>query len=171
MTIPRNSFESARSWLEDRVQLLSRDGQTEFEGPPGWNSRSLYFDGPDAAVLELIERRDLPADRGTTFSAEDLACVSEVGIAVPHVERAAAVLKRSGGIKTYEQSAGPDFAAVGDLHGLLILVRTGRAWLPTTDRHAAITPITVEATGPRTATCTLSAGTAVHLAGPTTNHG
>lgn len=165
MTIPRHSFGSARSWLEDRAQLLSRDGEDEFEGPPSWNSRSLYFDGPEGAVLELIERRDLPPGRSSTFSAEELVCVSEVGIAVPDVEQAAALLRQSAGIETYGEPVSPDFAAVGDVHGLLILVRPGRMWLPTTDRQAGITPTTVDAIGPRTGTCTLGAGTSVHVTG------
>ena len=162
MTIPRHTFASARSWLEDRAQLLHRDDEAEFEGPPSWNSRSLYFDGPEGAVLELIERRDLPPGRSSTFSAQDLVCVSEVGIAVPDVDRAVA-LAQDAGIETYGEPAARDFAAVGDVHGLLILVRPGRAWLPTTDRKAAVNPTTVETTGPRAGTCTLGPGTSVRV--------
>jgi catechol-2,3-dioxygenase len=163
MTIPRNTFASARSWLEGRARLLNRDGEDEFEGPSTWNSRSLYFDGPEGAVLELIERRDLPPVRSSSFSSEELECVSEVGIAVPDVEQAVALLQRGAGIETYGDPPSHDFAAVGDVHGLLILVRPGRAWLPTADRYAAITPITVEAVGPPGTTCTLGADTVVHL--------
>ncbi|RYZ31607.1 MAG: hypothetical protein EOP01_03025 [Propionibacteriaceae bacterium] len=145
MTIPRNTFGLARSWLEDRAQLLDLDCEVELEGPPRWNSRSLYFDGPEGAVLELIERRDLAPGCSSTFSAKHLTCVSEVGI------------------EPYGEPPGRDFAAVGDLHGLLILVRPGRAWLPTADRQAAMAAITVEAVGPRPGTCTLGAGTSVHV--------
>lgn len=165
MNIPRNAFGPARSWLEDRARLLDLDGEVESEGPSSWNSRSLYFDGPEGAVLELIERRDLPPGRSSTFSAEHLTCVSEVGIAVPDVQQAAAKLQQSAGIETYGEAPGPDFAAVGDVHGLLILVRPGRAWLPTTDRRAAITPTTVEAAGSRAGTCTLGVGTSVRVVG------
>ena len=170
MTIPRNTFGSARSWLEERAQLLSRDGEDEFEGPSSWNSRSLYFDGPEGAVLELIERRDLPPGRASTFSAKELVCVSEVGIAVPDVEQAAALLQQSAGIETYGDLASRDFAAVGDLHGLLILVRPGRAWLPTSDRYAAIAPTTVEAVGPRSGSCTLGAGSSIRVTESSADH-
>ena len=171
MTIPRHTFVSARAWLEERAQLLSRDGEDEFEGPAGWNSRSLYFDGPEGAVLELIERQDLaPGRSSSSFSAQELECVSEVGIAVPDVEQAAALLQQSAGIETYEGSASGSFAAVGDIHGLLILVRPGRAWLPTSDRYAAAVPTTVEATGPHSGACTLGAGTSVRVTGSSADH-
>jgi hypothetical protein len=78
------------------VPLLSRDGVDEFEGPPSWNSRSLYFDGPENAVLELIERRGLPGTTGDGFSVEDLRCISEIGLAVPDVEDAAQHLRTAG---------------------------------------------------------------------------
>lgn len=165
MTIPRNTIGLARSWLEERAQLLDRDGEDEFEGPSSWNSRSLYFDGPEGAVLELIERRDLPLERSSTFSAKELVCVSEVGIAVPDVEQAAASLQQDAGLEPYGDPASHDFAAMGDLHGLLILVRPGRAWLPTSDRYAAVVPTTVAAVGPRSGFCTLGAGTSFCVTG------
>ncbi|MGI3785952.1 MAG: VOC family protein [Janthinobacterium lividum] len=160
MTIPRGTFPAARSWLEDRAQLLSRDGMVEFEGPAGWNSRSLYFDGPEGAVLELIERRDLPPGRSSTFSTKELLCVSEVGIAVPDVVDAVDLLQRHAGIEAYGE-VGHDFAAVGDVDGLLILVRPGRAWLPTADRCAAVSPTVVDASGPRPGSHGLGVSTVV----------
>ena len=129
-----------------RVPLLSRDGVDEFEGPPSWNSRSLYFDGPENAVLELIERRGLPGTTGEGFSAEDLRCISEIGLAVPDVEDAVRRLDTAG-LEPYGGSSGPGFAAVGGTDGLLILVPEGRAWMPTTDRHVSSVPTAVEAVG------------------------
>ena len=40
--------------------------------------------------------------------------------------------------------------AVGDVHGLLVLVTPGRPWLPTRDRLADVVPTTVEAVVGRT---------------------
>jgi len=61
-TIPRNRFAEAKRWLTDRLTLLRTDEGDEFEGPTGWNSRSLYFEDPDCNVLEFIIRRELPND-------------------------------------------------------------------------------------------------------------
>ena len=163
ITIPTQSFGAARAWLDERAQLLSRDGEVELEGPPGWSSRSLYFDGPEGAVLELIERRDLPPGGSSTFSTKDLLCVSEVGVAVPDVQQTAALLQGRAGIEPYAGTLSPDFAAVGDVHGLLILVRPGRAWLPTTDRYAQASPTIVDAVGARPGTYAPAPGLTVHL--------
>lgn len=135
-TIPTGSFDTARAWLSTRAELLERDGTVEFEGPPTWNSRSLYFAGPDGSVLELIERRELGNDSGDQFGSDSLLCVSEVGVAVPDVPAAVADLGGKG-IRPYGNPPADDFAAVGDANGLLILVPPGRAWFPATDRIAA----------------------------------
>jgi catechol 2,3-dioxygenase-like lactoylglutathione lyase family enzyme len=143
-TIPTGTFPQAKQWIAARARLVSRDGADEFEGPPGWNSRSVYFDGPDGQVLELIERRALqqPADR--PFGPSSLQCLSEVGLAVPDVLRAVGLL-RPAGVLPYGTEPGPDFAAVGDVDGLLILVTPGRAWKPTDDRFPRDAPAVVTA--------------------------
>jgi catechol 2,3-dioxygenase-like lactoylglutathione lyase family enzyme len=145
-TIPAGTFDRARTWLTRRLPLLSRDGVDEFEGPPSWNSRSLYFGGPENAVLELIERRGLPGTTSEGFSVEDLRCISEIGLAVPDVEDVAEHL-RTAGLAAYGGPPGPGFTAVGDADGLLILVSEGRAWLPTTDRLVGTVSTAVEAVG------------------------
>lgn len=141
-TIPAGTSDNARHWLEQRTPLLSIDDRTEFEGPGSWNSCSMYFDGPDSQVLELIERRGLPSRHVESFTAADLECVSEIGVAVPDVLAAVATL-RAAGIRPYGNEPTGDFAAVGDIDGLLILVTPGRAWFPTTSRYVADTPVTV----------------------------
>ncbi|WP_420364454.1 hypothetical protein AAEP80_11145 [Curtobacterium sp. L3-7] len=141
-TIPTGTFDKAHQWLEQRTTLLSVGDRTEFEGPGSWNSRSIYFDGPDGQVLELIERRALPIRHVESFAADDLECVSEIGVAVPDVLAAVTTL-RAAGIRPYGNKPTSDFAAVGDVDGLLILVTPGRAWFPTDSRRVADTPVTV----------------------------
>ncbi len=68
--------------------------------------------------------------------------MSEIGVAVPDVLAAVATL-RAAGIRPYGNEPTGDFAAVGDIDGLLILVTPGRAWFPTTSRYVADTPVTV----------------------------
>lgn len=131
--IPPSNFDAHRTWLESRVPLLQgADGTTEFEGPPEWNSRSLYFEGPDRMVLELIARRERPRD---SARVPDLVSISEVGIAVPDVAAAVDQLERSLGATVLGSATG-EFAPVGDHDGLLIVVSSGRGWLPAFDVHA-----------------------------------
>ncbi len=144
ITVPSNKFEAAKAWVRERADLLTVDGDDEFECSSDWNAHSLYFEGRDRTVLELIIRRDLDNATRGPFTSSDLLRVSEVGIAVPDVPAVAKTLSDRFGIDPYGWNA-PDFAPVGDVEGLLILVSPGRAWFPTNDRLAQITPIVVAA--------------------------
>ncbi|MET3453166.1 hypothetical protein [Curtobacterium sp. 1544] len=145
-TIPTGSFAAAKSWIAGVATVLGADDTDEFEGPPNWNSRSVYFEGPDRQLLELIERRDLgPAGAADPARLDParLVSVSEVGVAVPDVSGAVETLRRHG-LEPYANAPGLDFAPVGDVHGLLILVSPGRKWFPTLDRAPSTAPVVVD---------------------------
>ncbi|TCU84904.1 catechol-2,3-dioxygenase [Curtobacterium sp. PhB25] len=153
ITIPTGTFAAAAEWIAGiATVLVDADGRDEFEGPPNWNSRSVYFEGPDEQLLELIERRDLaaaapasgPASAAPAFaSAVPLLSVSEVGIAVPDVLGAVEKLRRAG-LEPYANPAGEGFAAVGDVDGLVILVSPERRWFPTADRLPSTAPVVLD---------------------------
>ncbi|WGD37637.1 hypothetical protein [Lysinibacter sp. HNR] len=127
--IPRNQFEPAKQWLKSRTSLFWDEGADDFEGPESWNSRSVYFEGPDGSVLELIVRRDVPNDKEGTFSGASILGVSEVGVPVTDVsvfEREAQKI----GLEPFGPG-GPRFRPLGDENGLLIAVERGREWFPT----------------------------------------
>lgn len=156
-TIPTGTFADAKRRLAEVATVLGADGVDEFEGPAGWDSRSVYFEGPDRQLLELIERRELPdgspaptdgdapqhAPQHAPQLASLLVSVSEVGIAVPDVLGTVEAL-RGHGLDPYANPPGPDFAPVGDVDGLLILVSTGRRWFPTLDRTPSTAPVVVD---------------------------
>jgi hypothetical protein len=71
------------------------------------------------------------------------------GQPVPDVKATAHNLQRSAGITPYGDEPGENFAAVGDVHGLLILVCPGRTWFPTTHRRASAVSTSVHATNGR----------------------
>jgi hypothetical protein len=52
---PKDRFAEAKAWLQERIQLLERDGDEIALGAP-WNSQSLYFAGTHGILLELIAR-------------------------------------------------------------------------------------------------------------------
>lgn len=139
--------ELARRWLAGRVEVIVVDGSEVVEGPDGWNSRSLYFLGPEDIVLELIAR---DADAHAAPSQGEvpwLLSLSEVGIAVPDVAGAVRALDRELGLPAFPPQ-GRVFAPVGGHDGLLIVVQQERIWFPTEDRRAARGPVTVELVGP-----------------------
>ncbi|WFR66431.1 hypothetical protein P9139_16610 [Curtobacterium flaccumfaciens] len=69
--------------------------------------------------------------------------MSEIGIALPDVPGAVEVL-RPWGLEPYGNPPAADFAAVGDVHGLLILVSPDRQWFPTLDRAPSSAPVVVD---------------------------
>lgn len=147
ITIPAGTFDLAAEWIAGiATVLVDTDGRDAFEGPPNWNSRSVYFEGPDQQLLELIERRDLvapAAPASAPASVVPLLSVSEVGIAVPDVLRAVETLRRAG-LEPYADPAGGGFAAVGDVDGLVILVSPERRWFPTADRLPSTAPVVLD---------------------------
>jgi len=151
ITIPTGTFDAAKAWIAGLTTVLGTDDQDEFEGPPNWNSRSVYFEGPDQQLLELIERRDLEsgarrAGDGTgtgTGTVVPLVSVSEVGVPVPDVLGAVEALRRAG-LEPYANPPGESFAAVGDVDGLVILVSPDRRWFPTGDRSPSSAPVVID---------------------------
>lgn len=155
-TIPSNKFELGKEWLQNRMPLLTKSQADEFEGPPAWNSRSLYFSGPDDSILEFIARGDLHNATMGPFTSRDLLCISEVGVVLDDVPVAVSELAATAEVLAFGDANGRSFAAVGDDDGLLILVETGRVWFPTTSQHARKGPLTIVASGARPGEYTLS---------------
>ncbi|MDQ4503883.1 hypothetical protein [Sinomonas sp. ASV322] len=159
-TVPRLMFDSAKEWIADRVPLLrDAEGRDEFETSPHWNARSLYFLDPDGNILEFIIRRDIPDERIGPFRPEHVQCISEVGIAVEDVPRAAARVGSVFGIDAYGNGA-PTFQPVGNVEGLLIFVTSGRHWFPTTTPSGA-RGLTVHVDSRATGALELSAGVTI----------
>jgi hypothetical protein len=146
ITIPADRFDQAKDWLRQRVALLERDGQDEFRLGAPWNSQSVYFTGPDGIILELIARHDLPAASSGPFASTDLLRISEVGLAVPDVPLAVSRLRETLRLPVFGTAAA-DFTPLGDPNGLLIVVRRGRPWFPTTSVTPSAGPVgvTIEA--------------------------
>jgi catechol 2,3-dioxygenase-like lactoylglutathione lyase family enzyme len=143
ITVPEDRFDEAKAWLQERVPLLEWDGLDEFALAAPWNSQSVYFAGPDGILLELIARHDLAAAESSgRFSSTDLLRISEIGLAVPDVAEAVTSLQNAFGLPIFGTAA-PEFTPLGDPDGLLIVVRQGRPWFPTTTVTPSLGPIAV----------------------------
>ena len=162
ITVPSNKFPEAKAWVRERADLLDADGADEFECSPTWNAHSVYFEGGDGTVLEFIVRRELDNETTGPFTSSDLLSVSEVGVAVPDLPATIDALSKRFDIVPYGWNSA-DFAPVGDVHGLLILVNPGRAWFPTTNLVAEITPIDVTAKSAVTAQLILNSASQLRL--------
>ncbi|WP_313812630.1 hypothetical protein [Glutamicibacter sp.] len=137
-----SEFERAHAWLAERVELLPVGGKDTFYGGTEWNSRSVYFLGPEGIILELIAR---DADAGAAEEGSGkprMLSISEVGIGVDDVLDAVATLSRELNIPIfYNLSA--TFASLGSHDGLLIVVQRERLWFPNNVAPAARGPLRV----------------------------
>jgi catechol-2,3-dioxygenase len=131
-------FDAAVGWARGRAEELLRD-DVPF---PDWRARALYFYDPAGNLVELIARERAPGDAL-------LIGVSEVGLPVADVGVAVEFLEAELGLPHFSGNK-EDFSAVGDDHGLFILVPVGRPWL-FTDRPAsdASLRVTIEGQEPR----------------------
>lgn len=127
-------FERARASMAALTPLVhDRSGRDVFDFR-SWDATACYFIDPLGNVGELIARRDLrgepvPSDPG-------ILSLGEIGLVTGDVPALTKRLSRELGIGVYRDSAGDEFAALGDEHGLLILARQGREWYPETGKSA-----------------------------------
>lgn len=148
--IPPGRFEAAVDWLWQRAELLGdAAGRRRFRLEGAWKADSVYFAGPDDAVLELIARAPLGPRpvRAGAFDPGEILCLSEVGLPsanVPAVVEAARAL----GIAPLAPATDA-FAPLGGYRGLLIVVDRGRPWFPEGRRAPWARGMRVALSGPR----------------------
>lgn len=147
-TIPRNTFTQAKSWLRKRAPLLRKDGADEIFFA-NTNARSLYFCDAANNILEFIVHYDLDQETTGTFAPADILHVSEIGLPVEDVAALAATLKNTLNIEPYGGPVSENFAFLGDIYGQLVVVKTGRPWLPTETVWAAVAPVQLTISGQR----------------------
>lgn len=139
--VPPQQFAEAKAWLSARVPLLAdRSGADEFPFD-NWDAHALYFYDPAGNILELIARSDLPSESSEPFSASSLLCVSEIGLVTDDVPATTRMLQEQPGITVYRDSVSDMFTALGDAHGLFIIVQRGREWFPDTSQAAVLAPL------------------------------
>lgn len=145
-TIPRNTFSQAKSWLQQRVSLLRKNGEDEIFFA-NLHARSFYFCDAAGNILEWIAHYDLPHEVEGPFGPADVLHVSEIGLPVEDVPAQAAVLKETLAIEPYGGSISENFAFLGDIYGQLVVVKIGRPWLPTDTVWATISPVQLTFSG------------------------
>lgn len=178
LDVPAARFDAALDWLAQRcTPIAAPGGQTRFHSE-SWNADMLYFTDPQGSILELIARRTLPhaddppAPPGSPFDAAEITAVSEIGLAVDSVPDAVARLSASiPGLAPYNGPGSDTFTAVGDHHGLLIVVSRERIWFPETGVPAQPLPleVVIEQDGRSYAICAPPYPFAVNPAAPVSN--
>jgi catechol-2,3-dioxygenase len=126
-------FEDAVDWARGHSKLVHDD--VPFVD---WRARAAYYFDPVGNIIELIARERAPSD-------ELLMEVSEVGLPVSDVRTAVDFLQAELALEDFDGDR-ENFHALGDDHGLLIVVPVGRPWL-FTDRPASDAPVRVTIEG------------------------
>jgi catechol-2,3-dioxygenase len=145
--IPHNQLADAQLWLMQRADLLpDAAGHTIIQHSPEWDSKALYLYDPAGNIIEFVARYRIPTCSDIPFSGQSVLSISEVGLVVDDVPKAAASFSQQLGIQTFGTSA-PNFHALGDDNGLLILSQKGRIWYPTSDVQAQYAPVQMTLAG------------------------
>ncbi|GLV53506.1 hypothetical protein KDH_03590 [Dictyobacter sp. S3.2.2.5] len=150
-TIPRNKFQQAKDWIAQRVPLLPLKTGADEIFFDGLNARSFYFEDADNNILEYMVHNGLEHETPGEFGSQDVLRVSEIGLPVEDVPAIAAQLEQRQGIISYPvaDQVSPGFGYLGDISGQLVVVKTGRPWLPTETVEAIVSPAQVVISGPR----------------------
>jgi catechol-2,3-dioxygenase len=152
LNIPENQVSAARRWLQTRVPLISQTGRlvgihdaTEIiHDFPSWNAHAIYFKDAAGNIAEFIGRHGLPNARYTPFDGQSVECVSEIGIATDDVQATVQQLRTHYDLPIYDGHDSDTFTALGDEHGLFIIVKAGRMWYPKTGMNAEVCPLSIE---------------------------
>jgi catechol-2,3-dioxygenase len=141
-TIPTNQFAEAKAWLVQRVPLITDEAGTDAFFFSKWNAHALYFADPAGNVMELIARHTLPNATDRPFDVHNILTISEIGLATENVQETTEVLRATLGVTPHHIQGSETFTALGDDHGLLIVVDQKRAWFPETGKTAGPMPVT-----------------------------
>jgi catechol 2,3-dioxygenase-like lactoylglutathione lyase family enzyme len=135
LRVPGPAFADAKAWLAARTQLVSEDGQDEFDWDI-WGARAVYSYDPAGNVIELIAFPSLDSPGETHFVPESLLGVAELGFPVADPHAAATQLAHTFGIGLWDHeevtpdSVPPDqLTPVGEQGATFLLSPLGRPWL------------------------------------------
>ena len=127
-----DKLPEAIEWLQlKQVELVhSAEHKGFLIDFPNWWAKSVYFYDPAGNIVEIIARGALGAAGNTPkFAATSLLGVSEIGIVTDDVPYFREWVDITHGVSAFSRNKNTDdFSAMGDDHGLLLLVHSGRKW-------------------------------------------
>jgi catechol-2,3-dioxygenase len=130
--IPENKILAAWTWQKERTPLLPIPVRLRDAAYPNdvvdyrhWNAHSIFFFDPAGNVVEYIARHDLRNGASGPFKSQDILYASEIGLVVDDVAATASKLKEVVGLDQY-RGGSDQFTALGDEHGLLLVIKRGR---------------------------------------------
>ena len=130
--IPENKLLAARNWQLDRTPLIPPwenlrdptfpDDVVHFRS---WDAHSVFFWDPAGNCVEYIARHTLHNGTPGPFTTGDILYASEIAFVTDDVDATALILRETLAVDQY-QGGSDNFRALGDEHGLLLLMKRGR---------------------------------------------
>ena len=128
--IPEQKIRQAEQWQLKRTELIEPPDHLKDQDNFSknivffrhWNAHSIFFFDPAGNVVEYIARHSNPDPKEGDFSAEDILCISEIGLIVDDVEEMFQKISNHTGIKKYNTSSN-QFLAMGNEQGLILLMK------------------------------------------------
>ena len=150
--IPENKILAAYHWQRERTSLLPipsrlRDPQfpDEVVNYAHWNAHSVFFFDPAGNVVEYIARHDLENATTGDFGPDDVLYTSEIAFVTDDVPDLAQRLGEIAGVTQY-RGGDDQFIALGDAHGLLLVMKRGRVISFDAPVKKSVSPFAVSAT-------------------------
>ncbi|MCW3106850.1 MAG: hypothetical protein JWQ09_1356 [Segetibacter sp.] len=131
-SIPSNKVDEAHRYISERTDILPFSPGTTIADFSNWNAHAFYFHDNQNNIVEFIAHHDLPNRTDKPFTPSSIIGICEIGIPVEDVTEACKTFNEEYDVPYYVK--GPrlrDFAVMGDEHGLFIVTKIGRGWLPT----------------------------------------
>ncbi|MGH7601556.1 MAG: VOC family protein [bacterium] len=132
--IPENKIRGAHDWQKPRTPLDRLNASLRDPEMPEdvvhfrhWNAHSIFFWDPAGNLIEYIARHDLQNGAAGSFSIKDILYASEIGFISEDVTNTALEMKKALQLEQYRGGDG-NFRALGDEHGLLLVIIRGRRW-------------------------------------------
>ena len=127
--IPNNQLDEALAWMSERVEIVDATPGSKIADFVNWNAKSFYFYDYNGNIMEMIARYGLSNQSDTEFCGTSITCVSEIGLAAEDVAVLCDNIQRAYNLPVFSmQPPLPNFIAMGDDDGLLILSKLNRNW-------------------------------------------
>ncbi|HJF67972.1 MAG TPA: hypothetical protein K8V85_06640 [Staphylococcus kloosii] len=143
--IPPEMFNEVKVWLQERVDLLTEEGQNEIYFS-GFDAKSLYFYDPAYNIVEFMARNEhRNKTQANHFTVREIFGISEIGLVIDNLEQSMTTLKNYDfrNIANYIDEDSLNFIFNNNESNYLLLTKTDRRWL-FSNKLAKILPISVE---------------------------
>ena len=145
--IPANKFKVAKSWLKEKVTLLTEDGEDEIEFDGSMQATSCYFEDPAGNIVELIARKQVAPNSDTReFTTRDILSISEISLTTDDIGAAYKQMQALGlsvrGENQIHLDTYLNFVGDQEDNAFVLLGPIGRRWL-FSEKPAIASPVVI----------------------------